>query len=123
RPGPCGGECGRCAQRGARAVTPPRSSDDPGRSTRMTRFDRSMAWLARARHVVPGAAQTLSKGPSMFVEGAYPAFLERGRGCRVWDVDGNEYVDYLLGLASITLGYAYPPVVEAAARQLGPGRI
>ncbi len=74
----------------------------------MTRFDRSMAWLARARQVVPGAAQTLSKGPGMFVEGAYPVFLERGRGCRVWDVDGHEYIDYLLGLASITLGYAYP---------------
>ncbi len=87
------------------------------------RFDRSMAWLARARRVVPGASQTLSKGPSMFVEGAYPVFLERGRGCRVWDVDGNEYVDYVLGLASITLGYAYPAVTEAVARQLERGSI
>src|SRR5262245_5577579 len=122
-PRPLGGECRHCAQRGARAVTPPRSSDDPGRSTRMTRFDRSMAWLARARHVVPGAAQTLSKGPSMFVEGAYPVFRERGRGCRVWDVDGNEYVDYILGLASITLGYAHPAVTEAVTRQLERGSI
>ncbi len=89
----------------------------------MTRFERSMSWLARARQVVPGAAQTLSKGPSMFVEGAYPVFLERGRGCRVWDVDGHEYIDYILGLASITLGYAYPPVVEAVARQLEHGSI
>jgi glutamate-1-semialdehyde 2,1-aminomutase len=89
----------------------------------MTRFDRSMSWLARARQVVPGAAQTLSKGPSMFVEGAYPVFLERGRGCRVWDVDGHEYIDYILGLASITLGYAYPPVVQAVARQLEQGSI
>jgi glutamate-1-semialdehyde aminotransferase len=87
------------------------------------RFDRSMAWLARARRVVPGASQTLSKGPSMFVEGAYPVFLERGRGCRVWDVDGNEYVDYILGLASITLGYAYPAVTEAVTRQLERGSI
>jgi glutamate-1-semialdehyde aminotransferase len=89
----------------------------------MSRFARSMSWLHRARQVVPGAAQTLSKGPSMFVEGAYPAFLERGRGCRVWDVDGHEYIDYILGLASITLGYAYPPVVEAVARQLEQGSI
>ena len=87
------------------------------------RFDRSMAWLARARKVVPGAAQTLSKGPEMFVEGAYPAFLERGRGCRVWDVDGHEYVDYIMGLASITLGYAYPAVTERVARQLERGSI
>jgi glutamate-1-semialdehyde aminotransferase len=87
------------------------------------RFDRSMSWLARARQVVPGASQTLSKGPGMFVEGAYPVFLERGRGCRVWDVDGNEYVDYILGLASITLGYGYPAVTEAVARQLERGSI
>ena len=86
-------------------------------------FDRSMAMLARARRSIPGASQTLSKGADMFVEGAYPVFLERGRGCRVWDVDGNEYVDYILGLASITLGYAYPAVTEAVARQLGEGSI
>ena len=87
------------------------------------RFDRSLELLARARRVVPGASQTLSKAPSMFVEGAYPVFLERGRGCRVWDVDGHEYVDYVLGLASITLGYAYPSVSEAVARQLERGSI
>ncbi len=89
----------------------------------LRRFDRSMSWLARAREVVPGASQTLSKGPGMFVEGAYPVFLERGSGCRVWDVDGNEYVDYILGLASITLGYAYPAVTEAVVRQLERGSI
>ena len=89
----------------------------------MRSFEHSMRWLDRARRVVPGLAQTLSKAPSMFVEGAYPVFLERGRGCRVWDVDGNEYVDYILGLASITLGYAYPAVTEAVARQLEQGSI
>jgi glutamate-1-semialdehyde aminotransferase len=72
---------------------------------------------------VPGASQTLSKNPGMFTEDAYPAFLERGRGCRVWDVDGNEYVDYILGLASITLGYDYPAVTEAVRHQAGQGSI
>lgn len=86
-------------------------------------FDRSLMLLRRARQLVPGASQTLSKGPSMFVEGAYPAFLERGRGCRVWDVDGNEYIDFILGLASITLGYDYPAVTEAVAAQLKQGSI
>src|SRR5262245_20177351 len=89
----------------------------------MRSFDQSMRWLDRARRVVPGLAQTLSKAPSMFVEGAYPVYLERGSGCRVWDVDGNEYVDYLLGLASITLGYAYPPIVEAVTGQMQRGSI
>ena len=79
--------------------------------------------LARARRSIPGASQTLSKGANMFVEGAYPVFLQRGKGCRVWDVDGGEYIDYVLGLASITLGYAYPAVTEAVARQLAEGSI
>ena len=96
---------------GGRPMTEPRS------------YQRSLELLARARRVVPGASQTLSKGPAMFVEGAYPVFLQRGSGCRVWDVDGNEYVDYILGLASITLGYAYPAVTEAVARQLAEGSI
>lgn len=87
------------------------------------RYVRSREYLARARQVIPGASQTLSKGPSMFVEGAYPVFLQRGRGCRVWDVDGNEYVDYVMGLASVTLGYSYPAVDEAVARQLERGSI
>jgi glutamate-1-semialdehyde 2,1-aminomutase len=86
-------------------------------------FSESMAWLARARRVVPGTSQTLSKGPGMFVEGAYPVFLERGLGAHVWDVDGHEYVDYIMGLASITLGYAHPAVVDAVARQLARGSI
>jgi len=86
-------------------------------------FDRSLALLARARRFVPGASQTLSKGANMFVEGAYPVFLERGRGCRVWDVDGREYVDYILGLASITLGYGYPSVAEAVRAQVDAGSI
>jgi len=92
-------------------------------TTSRRRFDRSMAMLARARRSIPGASQTLSKGADMFVEGAYPTFLQRGRGCRVWDVDGSEYIDYILGLASITLGYAYPAVTEAVARQVGEGSI
>src|SRR2546429_9159220 len=81
-----------------------------------------MDYLARAREVVPGVSQTLSKAPSMFVGGAYPVFLERGRGCRVWDVDGNEYVDYVMGLDAGTHGYSHPAVHEPGARPLQPGR-
>jgi len=120
---------GFVATRGSSTREPGMSSSPgvPWRANTVTfadrRFDRSLEYLARARRVIPGASQTLSKAPSMFVEGAYPVFLERGRGCRVWDVDGNEYVDYVMGLASVTLGYAYPAVDEAVARQLARGSI
>ena len=45
----------------------------------------------------------------------------RGQGCHVWDVDGNEYIEYGMGLRAVTLGHAYEPVVEAAARQMRLG--
>src|SRR5262249_56687846 len=59
----------------------------------------------------------------MWVGARARTFPQRGRGCGVGDVDGGEYIDYLLGLASITLGYAYPAVTEAVARQVSEGSI
>ena len=50
-----------------------------------------------------------------------PVFLQRGEGCRVWDVDGNEYIDYIQGLLPNLLGYAHPEVNAAVARQLAEG--
>lgn len=82
---------------------------------------RNLALLERARKVIPGCAQTISKGPQQYVEGVSPVFLERGEGCRVWDVDGNEYVDMVQGLLPNILGYAEPRVVEAAHEQLKRG--
>ena len=74
------------------------------------------ALLGRARLVLPGITQTYSKAPDQQVEGVYPVFLERGEGCRVWDVDGNEYIDYPCALGPMVLGYG-DPEVDAAARE------
>jgi glutamate-1-semialdehyde aminotransferase len=87
------------------------------------RFKASMQWLDRARLTVPGASQTFSKGANQFVRGASPLFLERGRGARVWDVDGHEYLDFTMGLCAVTLGYADPDVNAAVAAQLERGII
>ena len=81
----------------------------------------SEAWLDRARKVVPGCAQTFSKGANQYVQGVSPIFLKRGKGCRVWDVDGNEYIDYVQGLLPNILGYAHDEVNAAAAAQLAEG--
>jgi glutamate-1-semialdehyde aminotransferase/spore coat polysaccharide biosynthesis protein SpsF (cytidylyltransferase family) len=81
----------------------------------------SQAWLHRARKVIPGCSQTFSKGQSQFVQGVSPIFLQRGKGCRVWDVDGNEYIDYIQGLLPNILGYARDEVNAAAAAQLAQG--
>jgi glutamate-1-semialdehyde 2,1-aminomutase/spore coat polysaccharide biosynthesis protein SpsF len=81
----------------------------------------SEAWVQRSAKVIPGAAQTFSKGRSQFVQGVSPIFLARGKGCRVWDVDGNEYVDYIQGLLPNILGYAHDVVNAAYAAQLAEG--
>jgi len=71
----------------------------------------------RARRMIPGGAHTYAKGDDQYPELA-PSFLCRGQGCRVWDVDGNEFIEYAPGLRAVTLGHAFPPVVQAVARQL-----
>jgi glutamate-1-semialdehyde aminotransferase/spore coat polysaccharide biosynthesis protein SpsF (cytidylyltransferase family) len=81
----------------------------------------SQAWLARSQKVIPGGAQTFSKARTQYVEGAAPIFLQRGKGCRVWDVDGNEYIDYVQGLLPNILGYANEDVDRAVADQIAQG--
>lgn len=84
-------------------------------------LERSRAWLERAEKAIPGCAQTFSKGPDQHVRGVAPAFLQRGQGCRVWDVDGNEYIDYVQGLLPNILGYAHPEVNRAVMAQIEQG--
>jgi len=81
----------------------------------------SDAWWRRAERVIPLGTQTLSKSPTQFVQGVCPIYLARGQGSHVWDVDGNEYVDYPMALGPVLLGYADPRVDEAVRRQLQDG--
>lgn len=83
-------------------------------------FERGKALARRARELIPGGAHTYAKGDDQFPEAA-PAFISHGRGCRVWDLDGHEYIEYNMGLRAVTLGHAYEPVVRAVAAQLGSG--
>ena len=84
-------------------------------------IEKSKAWLERASKVIPGSAQTFSKGANQHVRGVAPIFLAKGKGCRVWDVDGNEYIDYIQALLPNILGYAHEGVNAAVAEQLGQG--
>jgi glutamate-1-semialdehyde aminotransferase/spore coat polysaccharide biosynthesis protein SpsF (cytidylyltransferase family)/predicted dehydrogenase len=84
-------------------------------------IEKSKAWLERANKVIPGGSQTFSKGANQHVRGVAPMFLAKGKGCRVWDVDGNEYVDYIQGLLPNILGYAHEGVNAAVTEQLAQG--
>jgi glutamate-1-semialdehyde aminotransferase len=82
---------------------------------------RSEALYARALGLVPAATQTLAKGPGQFVRGVAPKYLVRGRGARVWDVDGNEYLDFSMAVGPLSLGYCHPAVDDAIRAQLQDG--
>lgn len=74
-----------------------------------------------ARQVIPLGTQTHSKAPREALRGVEPCYLVRGDGCRVWDADGNEYIDFRNGLGPITLGYRFPAVDDAVKEQLESG--
>ena len=82
---------------------------------------RSTELLRRAERLIPGASQTLSKGPTQWVQGAAPAYVERADGAYVWDVDGNRYLDFPMALGPILLGHRHPAVERAIVEQLRSG--
>jgi len=85
------------------------------------RYQKSRALLERAERVIPLGSQTFSKSRIVYPANAAPLFLSHGRGSHVWDVDGNEYVDFVNGLLPVILGYDDPDVTEAVTAQLKRG--
>ena len=75
----------------------------------------------RALKVQKPVTQTLAKGPGQFSKGVAPKYLQKGKGSHVWDVDGNEYIDFNSAIGPISLGYAYPAVDQAIEKQLKEG--
>lgn len=86
----------------------------------MTSHARSLEESLELARLVPGGAHTYAKGPDQYPADCAP-IMSRGSGSRVWDVDGNEYVEYGSGLRSVILGHAHPHVVDAVRRQLADG--
>jgi glutamate-1-semialdehyde 2,1-aminomutase/spore coat polysaccharide biosynthesis protein SpsF len=82
---------------------------------------RSTELLSRGSKLIPGASQTLSKGPTQWVQGVAPAYVERADGAYVWDVDGNRYLDLPMALGPILLGHRHPAVERAVTEQLRSG--
>ena len=89
----------------------------------MSRYSKSEAFLERAERVIPLGSQTFSKSRTQYPFGVSPYFVQRAKGCRVCDIDGNEYVDMISALCAITLGYSDPDVDAAVRDQLDSGVI
>lgn len=87
----------------------------------MDRYKKSRDYLERARKVMPGGAQTLSKMAARFPEGAFPVAVKYGNGARVMDVDQNWYVDWIGALGAVPLGYRHNEVKLAIWDQIDKG--
>jgi glutamate-1-semialdehyde 2,1-aminomutase len=83
-------------------------------------FENSNRLRNRARQVIPGGSHTYAKGDDQYPV-LSPGFIANGYGSHVWDVDGNEYIEYGMGNRAVGLGHAYAPVLAAVRRELELG--
>lgn len=74
-----------------------------------------------ALKLIPWGTQTNAKRPVDAFAGVMPFYVNRGKGCRIWDIDNREYIDYRLSLGPVILGYCYPEVDRAVREQLRKG--
>jgi glutamate-1-semialdehyde 2,1-aminomutase len=89
-------------------------------SASISNFETSNQLRRLAHDLIPGGSHTYAKGDDQYPV-LSPGFIARGLGSHVWDVDGNEYIEYGMGNRAVGLGHAYPPVLEAAIRQMQLG--
>jgi glutamate-1-semialdehyde 2,1-aminomutase len=83
-------------------------------------FATSERMRSAAHRLIPGGCHTYAKGDDQYPVLA-PGFIARGSGCRVWDVDGNEYIEFGMGNRAVGLGHAWPEVVAAARECMSHG--
>jgi glutamate-1-semialdehyde 2,1-aminomutase len=81
--------------------------------------EKSRQAYERTLGVLIEASSSSSRGPVNF--GKYPIFMERGRGSRIWDADGNEYIDWMMAFGALPLGHAHPEVVDAITQAAATG--
>ena len=78
----------------------------------------------RAKQIIPGGNMLLSKRPEMFLPDQWPTYFSKAKGCKVWDLDGREYIDMsIMGIGTNTLGYGNPEVDEAVHQTVNAGNM
>jgi glutamate-1-semialdehyde 2,1-aminomutase len=78
----------------------------------------------RARRLIPGGNMLLSKRAELFLPELWPAYFSKARGCKVWDLDGNAYIDMsIMGIGTNTLGYGHPEVDDAVRQTIDAGNM
>ena len=79
----------------------------------------SQNWFERSQRSLVEGVNSPSRGAAVFSPG--PVFLERGQGSRVWDADGNEYVDFMMSFGALIQGHAHPKLVEVVSQTMEQG--
>ncbi len=78
----------------------------------------------RAKQVIPGGNMLLSKRAEMFLPEQWPAYFSKAKGCKVWDLDGNEYIDMsIMGIGTNTLGYGHTEIDDAVRKTIEAGNM
>ena len=78
----------------------------------------------RAKKIIPGGNMLLSKRPEMFLPNQWPTYFSKAKGCKVWDLDGNEYIDMsIMGIGTNILGYGHPEVDESVNKAVKDGNM
>lgn len=78
----------------------------------------------RAKQIIPGGNMLLSKRAEMFLPDQWPAYFSKAKGCKVWDLDGNEFIDMsIMGIGTNTLGYGHPEIDEAVKKTVEAGNM
>ena len=87
----------------------------------MNSYQNSMDFLDLAEKIIPLGSQTFSKSRTQYPVGVSPLFIDRGEGSKVWDIDGNQYVDFANSLLAVSIGYNHASVNAAVIEQLKKG--
>jgi len=87
----------------------------------LERYTKSTQRSFQVENLIPLGSQTFSKSRTQFPRGVAPLFVDRSKGCKTWDIDGNEYIDLVSSLAAVTLGYGDREVDKAVKKQLKLG--
>lgn len=86
----------------------------------ITNFKKSDELIEKAQNLIPAGCHTYSKGPDQSPL-LGPKVMSHGKGAHVWDVDGNEYIDWAMGLTAVSLGHAFEPITKAVRAELDKG--
>lgn len=90
-------------------------------NTNYPTIDKSLALYEKAKKIMTPVTATMAKGPGQYSLDACPIYLDRGKGSHVWDIDGNEYLDWNAAIGPLSLGYCYETVDNAIIEQLKKG--